>query len=674
MFKKKLTLAHFFTLATIVSSGHASMAHANEDEFLGEMSLSELFAIDTDIAGNTARDVTEQPSIISVISRDQILSTGARDLIDVLRLVPGFGFAHDTAGINSIGFRGIWGHEGKIMLMIDGAPYNDAAWGNLQLGRHYPVELIDKIEIIRGPGAAKYGNYAELAMIKITTIGEETEGGYVNTNIRSMDNVFGSGEFTAMYGDKLGDDMGFSTSIHFKTANRTNQAFTDASGSLSTDQNNSPIKVAFFDGKVRYKDLTLASVIEQYSFEHGESLLQIPDPQMTMEQGYERLHLSADYSTGLTDNLVLNANVLYQETTSHDMVVKESRNSDLAPGSHYRIETDRTIVAVDALYSISDNNSVNFGFEVFDVNAESAAIGEYFYDPGHQIPGDSTELAASWFGGSNEFGFDQQSAFIQYEHYNDIANFTVGLRWADHSRSTEKVAVPRIGLSKKFGNFGAKVMYSEAFRTGDAEHLNLASTPLKPETLESTEVEFSYLHDTGLYTINFFKMGIQDSIVWNTDALTENLGEIVSDGFEASWLGKGDDYEQSVNIAYYQAGDESTPSQLANDGESFLGFPTIKATYYLNFQVNDKINISPTIMYENKKWWRVDGSDRTKDAEIDSVLKLNLSASYMLDESAKLLLSVHDILDEGYKFVQAYGQVEYPGDAREYTISYEYHF
>lgn len=667
-----------FALSVVFASMISGVAYAEDDDVdvMGDVSLQDLFAIDTDIAGNTSRDVTEQPSIISVIKRKQILNSGARDLIDILRLVPGFGFAHDTVGINSVGFRGIWGHEGKIMLMIDGAPYNDAAWGNLQLGRHYPVELIDKIEIIRGPGAAKYGNYAELAMIKITTVGEEMGGGYVDTNIRSMDDVFGSGEITAMYGNTSGEDFGYSTSLHVKQANRTDRPFMDATNTVGTYQDYSPIKVVFWDGKVRYKGLEITTVLEQYNFEHAESFLQVPDPNMTMDQGYDRFHLGADYAGEFSESFKYNFNYLYQETMSHDMVVKESRNNEFRIGSHYRVDTERTIMGLDGMYTISDNSSLNFGVEYFEVEAKSLMIGEFFVDPGHGIPGDSTDFTGVWFDGftTDFFSFDQKSAFVQYENYNDIVNFTLGLRFADHSRSTEKVTVPRVGLSKKWGNFGAKLMYSEAFRTGDAEHLNLASTPLKPETLESTEVEFSYLHDSGLYTINFFKMDIQDSIVWNTDALTENKGEIVSGGFEASWRGKGDGYEQEFNIAFYEAGADSTPSQLATDDESYLGFPTWKATYRLDYQVSENFNFAPTVMYEGKKWWRVALDDINQDREVDAVLKINLAGTYKVNENMTVQLSVHDLLDEGYQFLQAYGQVNYPGDGREYSLSLQYNF
>jgi outer membrane cobalamin receptor len=333
------------------------------------------------------------------------------------------------------------------------------------------------------------------------------------------------------------------------------------------------------------------------------------------------------------------------------------------------------------MYTISENDSLNFGVEYFEVDATSQKIGEFFVDPAHGIPGDSTDFTDIWFDNftSKTFTFDQKSAFIQYENYNDIVNFTLGVRFADHSKSAEKVTVPRIGFSRNWGDFGAKLMYSEAFRTGDAEHINLfkgAATGelLAPEKLDSTEIEFHYLHETGMYTINFFRMNIENPIVFNTDAVTENQNEIVTGGFEAAWKSKGDGYEQEVNISYYKGGEDSAPSQLAKDEESYLGFPTVKVTWVLDYELNETTNISPSIMYEGEKWWRVDGGDISKDVELDAVFKVNLAVTHKMNDNFEVQLAVHDLLDEGYYFPQAYGQVNFPGDAREFSLSMKYDF
>jgi outer membrane receptor for ferrienterochelin and colicin len=674
-----------FALSVVFASMLSGAAYAEDEDVdvMGDMSLQDLFAIDTDIASNTSRSVTEQPSIISVITRDQIQNSGARDLIDVLRMVPGFGFVHDTVGINTWGFRGLYGHEGKIMLMVDGSPMNDAAWGNMQFGKHYPVDLIEKIEIIRGPGAAKFGNYAELAMVRVTTVGKEMNGGFVDSNIRAFtEDALGSNEITAAYGQELESGWGYSTALHVKNANRTVLPFENADGSVSTLQDYSPTHTVWFDTKISYKDFEFSTLIEKYDFVHEESFLQVPTPAMEMTQGYDRFDWGLDYSTEINESWSMNASYLFQETMSHDMVVTESRDNDLAIGSHYRINTERDIIALDFNYTINENSSVSFGVEKFEVTAESLAIGEFFVDPGHGLEGDSTEFTDAWFQGAKSFDLEQESAFVQYENYNDIVNFTVGVRFADHSRSAEKVTVPRIGLSKSWGDFGAKLMYSEAFRTGDAEHVNLFSgvyqgqpaDQLKPETLDSTELEIHYLHETGMYTLNYFQMNIQDSIVFNTNALTENLGIMETSGFEGSWVQKKEDYEQEITFSYYQADDGSVPVQLAKSGDAFLGMPTLKVTWRLDYKLSEETTIAPSFMYEGKKWWRADAADFSKDVELDAVFKLNVAITHKFNENFEVLFAVHDLLDDGYYFPQAYGQINYPGDSRELSLSMQYNF
>jgi outer membrane cobalamin receptor len=677
MYKKNKSSLAVSIACLLMSTG----AHAGaDDDLLGELSLEDLFSIETDIASNTSRSVYEQPSIISVITRDQVLNSGARDLIDILRMVPGFGFVHDTVGINTLGFRGIYGHEGKVMLLIDGAPFNDAAWGNLQLGSHYPVELIKKIEVIRGPGAAKFGNYAELAVIRITTVGKEMNGGFVDSSLRAFDDSFGGSEITAMYGEELDSGWGYSTSLHVKRANRTVLPLKTADGSISMDQNKSPTSVFWADLKVSHGDFQISTLVERHEFEHQESLGQYADPDMDMVTGYERFHLAGDYSTVLSEDWSLNANALWQETRAHDMQVTHSRPNENFPlgefalGSHYAIDTERFIGSIDTTWTISENDSVSFGAEYFEVTAFSKKIGEFFADAGHAVPGNSSELANVWFAGADEFTFDQKSIFVQYENYNDIINFTLGLRHSDHSEAKEAITVPRIGLSKKWGDFGAKLMYSEAFRTGDAEHLNLASTQLEAETLDSTEVEFHYLHETGLYTVNFFEMNMEDAITFNADALTQNAGNVVSKGVEGSWATKSEQYDQEFTVSYYKGEAGSITANLAKSEDAYLGFPNLKLTWRMDYRLSKATTIHPTVMYEGKKWLRRDNIDISQDTELDAVILVNLTVSHKVNDDLTFQAGIHDLLDEGYRFVQAYGPINYPGDSREFSVSMQYKF
>ena len=79
----------------------------------------------------------ESPGVVSYISAEEIHESGANDLVDVLRLVPGFDFAMDVEGVVGIGVRGNWAHEGKVLMLIDGQEMNEGLYSSLQFGNPF---------------------------------------------------------------------------------------------------------------------------------------------------------------------------------------------------------------------------------------------------------------------------------------------------------------------------------------------------------------------------------------------------------------------------------------------------------------------------------------------------------------------------------------------------------
>jgi outer membrane receptor protein involved in Fe transport len=61
--------------------------------------------------------------------------------------------------------------EGRFDLMIDGKEMNELLFSTLQLGNEFPVELIERVEVVRGPGSVIYGGSAELSVVNVITRG-----------------------------------------------------------------------------------------------------------------------------------------------------------------------------------------------------------------------------------------------------------------------------------------------------------------------------------------------------------------------------------------------------------------------------------------------------------------------------------------------------------------------
>ena len=99
------------------------------------------------VASKKPINLRESPSVTTLITKEEISKSGARDLIDVLRLVPGIDFGVDIEGVVGIGMRGNWANEGKVLVLLDGQEMNEIISAGNMFGNHYPIEQIKKIEV-----------------------------------------------------------------------------------------------------------------------------------------------------------------------------------------------------------------------------------------------------------------------------------------------------------------------------------------------------------------------------------------------------------------------------------------------------------------------------------------------------------------------------------------------
>jgi outer membrane receptor for ferrienterochelin and colicin len=154
----------------LLLSGSA-FGQESDDSDLMAMSLEDLLNMEITVATGEGKKLSprETPAIVTVITKEEIRKTGMRNLFDILRMTPGFEFAGDIWGVVGYGTRGIFASEGKILIMVDGIPFNDHLYGYPYFADQFFAETIEKVEIIRGPGSAIYGGFAELAVVNIIT-------------------------------------------------------------------------------------------------------------------------------------------------------------------------------------------------------------------------------------------------------------------------------------------------------------------------------------------------------------------------------------------------------------------------------------------------------------------------------------------------------------------------
>ncbi|XXF75266.1 TonB-dependent receptor [Myxococcaceae bacterium GXIMD 01537] len=115
--------------------------------------------------------VTKVPAIAASFGREQIRAVGARTVADVLDVVPGLTVSRDVQGFHRVSVRGLR-NEAEVLFLLNGHRLNNLYDGRALM--NLPVENLDRVEVIRGPGSALYGAGAFLAVVNIVT--DRSEG------------------------------------------------------------------------------------------------------------------------------------------------------------------------------------------------------------------------------------------------------------------------------------------------------------------------------------------------------------------------------------------------------------------------------------------------------------------------------------------------------------------
>jgi outer membrane receptor for ferrienterochelin and colicins len=584
-----------------------------------DLSLEELLSVKVSIASTKPEAISSTPAIVSTYYMKELMLLGARSLADALSFIPGVVVNESTFGFTSIMIRGTEESSNTQMLfLLDGIPYMSPSHSSFST-LIVPVEAIDRIEVIRGPGSVLYGSNALIGVINVIT--RSQPGGQVAFTVGSNNH--------RNLGGAVSKDLG----------------------------NDSWISMAFehqnqdgFEGEYRYNDQSLrlprpkemSSALVRYGIKNLNLLFQMY--QETVRGHNPPSAANPAPLSGLPqyvrqDGFLAHADYTWQLNTSSLKVYTDYNQYpltlDLPPitlgfdndgNDNYRWRSG-------AQYSV-EFESVDQLSLLAGVEYERRNTGAYL---SYLLSDQSTPLATIMEAGST----DELAAYLQLDYWLDKWRFVAGARVIDNEKAGSKV-LPRASVVYSFTDEQSlKLLYAVGFTSPSFPQsainipgLIIGDPSLPAATITSIDLAYTYSTPRLFFVINAYLYYANDfiRITSNPDPnyvrIHSNVEPFSRRGFEVDLKRKFNRWSIIANASYNHEGDTEL-----DDDPTALFVPKTVINVGATYDLNDQHTLAATVQAVSKR------------STSDAYQVANLTYTYKKD-TVETFLSLRNIMGE----------------------------
>lgn len=499
-----LVLRLLLLLFGSVTSGGAwgQTVGESEDNTYSDMSLKELMNIEVFSAASLIpTESAKAPGTAYSFDRKDFVRLGVRRLDDLLAYVPGLQLSQHRKRHRSIWARGqLDRYNDKMVLMVDGVRRQHAYYGHFSLGDNFPLEKIEKVEIILGPASSLYGANAFGGIISVTTRGF-SKSSHIEAGAEGASNDRGKGTLLynssnlQAFGSYLEQDAPFRKDRSSFIGGQTLQP-------LDEDYGNLFVKANPFEG------LTLS--LDYYR--NNTPFLFIPDTQDAFIRE-DSLTLSALYETGDLDRGKLQANFFYtwDNAREYEIVTRtgtlgyqEHQNAAMAGG---------TLTGFKRLF---DEHVLALGFNWMNTRAVDMNFTRQFrFDQGFLSTPETGSLLSDPNVNNNDYAVFLQEVWT----INSQFELTLGARYDKFQQFGENLNYRGALVFTPDSQQTWKLLYGTGIRTPTfreylkvLENTNFVAPIPNPERIRSLELSYLYQWERANWNVTLFQNKVDDYI------------------------------------------------------------------------------------------------------------------------------------------------------------------
>lgn len=148
-----------------------AVADSGSDDAAEMERLLQILEEETEVATRTRMNSDFVPGIVTVLQGDEMEALGFETVWEALEMVPGMQVARDLSGAPSLIMRGLQFpfNSGNVKVLIDGLSLSREDAGVNGIALDTPIALVERIEVIRGPGSVVHGDFAFMGLVNIVT-------------------------------------------------------------------------------------------------------------------------------------------------------------------------------------------------------------------------------------------------------------------------------------------------------------------------------------------------------------------------------------------------------------------------------------------------------------------------------------------------------------------------
>ena len=654
-------------------------------EQLFSLPFKDLMQIEVFTANQQVEKAAESASITSVITAQQLKDWGVTNIHDALSYLPGIVKSETYLGQTTQTFRGLTPglFNNKSLYLINGHPAYESLFGST-LVDYIPIEIIERIEVVRSPASVLYGTNAVSGVINIITKQSDQETNQLKIRAGSFSHSYASASHQStgltVSGSVQRDDGydydgtldEWGNPVDFPYKNDLENLFVDSYG------DDWRLNIGYFN-QSKAKFGVNPWIWQEGDFDSYSAYLDL-NKNFTFDSATLNLWLRYD----LSDKDISAGEFPFpQDCSSYILPVTSCNGSNPTNRDTFSTVTNRVqrySVEIQFKDTLSDTTSYIIGSST---HIEKLDPLVFIYDSDGSNNPNGAPIS-----NNQETSTTAIYGQIKYQPSEELT-LVAGLRGEKEDDSGSSGLVPRLGVTYlAHQDTYIKAMYSEAYRTPVfiekyvfLPNVLFGNEMLERETIKTFELALdSQINSDNNLQITLFSLSFENEILRAPLPAPSNAAEYINgagkdmNGIEVEWKSLLTNKLELIANTSYTTGEDNS---LDESSAPFIADITANLILSYNINANWKTTLSSQYIGEKEVvFTRLQTPTVIERETIDSYMLTNFNVQYS-HKQHEVQLIVNNLFDEDYTYPEPVrlNIPEVPGGAGTSAyISYSYTF